>query len=113
MRAILLIRRAIKSSGFYPLLREEWFDWRKCPLEGIAELGSSILELPVRVGSPESKDHVGMIQTVSHPMFSTACGLLQFGLEEATKRGRKSLVLDLENRGSKVIDWIRDFFMLD
>ena len=110
----LLIRRAIKSSGFYPLLRGGVvLTGGSALLEGIAELGSSILELPVRVGSPESKDHVGMIQTVSHPMFSTACGLLQFGLEEATKRGRKSLVLDLENRGSKVIDWIRDFFMLD
>ena len=79
-------------------------------LEGIAELGSSILELPVRVGSPESKDHVGMIQTVSHPMFSTACGLLQFGLEDITeRRGKKSLVLELEDRGSKIIDWFKDF----
>jgi len=110
----LLIRRVIKSSGFYPFLRGGVvLTGGSSLLEGIAELGSSILELPVRVGSPESKDHVGMIQTISHPMFSTACGLLQFGIEEATQKGRKPLVLNLEDRGSKIIDWFRDFFMLD
>ena len=52
-----------------------------------------------------------MIQTVSHPMFSTACGLLQFGLEEAAK--------EVENRwfsaresGSKVMIGL-ETFMLD
>jgi len=111
----LLSRRMIKSSGFYPFLRGgAVLTGGSALLEGIAELGSSILELPVRVGSPESKDHVGMIQTVSHPMFSTACGLLQFGLEDITeRRGKKSLVLELEDRGSKIIDWFKDFFMLE
>ena len=45
---------------------------------------------------------MGMIQTVSHPMFSTACGLLQFGLEDITERRAKSLVLELEDRDSKL-----------
>jgi len=40
--------------------------------------------------------------------------LLQFGLEDITeRRGKKSLVLELEDRGSKIIDWFKDFFMLE
>lgn len=51
-------------------------------LEGAPELGEFILELPVRRGYPQNV--VGLQDVVSSPIYSTAVGLLVYGMKSQT-----------------------------
>ena len=78
-------------------------------MEGVAELAEQIFNLPVRVGMPTGIK--GLVDVVSSPMYSTAVGLVKYGVQHATetqfKRGGENVFNKmLQNmRG-----WAKDFF---
>lgn len=51
-------------------------------MEGIAELAEFTFELPVRRGTPQHL--TGLVDVVSSPLYSTAVGLLMYGLKNKT-----------------------------
>jgi len=110
----LLILREMRTSGAMPVLRGGVvLTGGTALLDGIVDFASSLLKLPARLGCPDSKYYVGMIQSIGNPIFSTACGLLQFAFGEKIERSiGKPLLLNLEEKGSKVISWLKDFFMI-
>ncbi|MGC8778607.1 MAG: cell division protein FtsA, partial [Candidatus Caldatribacteriaceae bacterium] len=110
----LLLGREIKASGLFPFLRGGMvITGGSALLESIADFASSFLKLPARIGYPDSKNYVGMVQSISNPIFSTACGLLQFAFgDKAERKDMTSLFLGLEEKGSKIIGWLKDFFMI-
>lgn len=109
-----LLGREMKSSGFFSFLRGGMvITGGSALLESIADFASSFLKLPARIGYPDSKNYVGMVQSISNPIFSTACGLLQFAFSgKSERKDMVPLFLGLEEKGSKVINWLKDFFMM-
>jgi cell division protein FtsA len=51
-------------------------------LEGIAETGEQILNLPVRVGYPNTVG--GLSEIVKSPVYATAVGLLLYGMKHTS-----------------------------
>lgn len=82
-------------------------------LDGIAEFASSFLKVPVRVGYPESTNYVGMVQTVSNPIFSTVCGLLQLAIFETSQKRQPNLFDGLNRTGSWIVERLKDYFMME
>lgn len=82
-------------------------------LDGIVEFASSFLRIPVRLGYPESTNYVGMVQTVSNPIFSTACGLLQLAVLETTQKKRLGLFEGLDRTRSWLVERLKDYFMME
>ena len=62
-------------------------------LEGIAEIGERILDLPVRIGYPNTVG--GLSEIVKNPMYATAVGLLLYGRNNVSEsnynNGEKSI----------------------
>ena len=48
-------------------------------LRGLRELGHSILQLPVRVGAPQSLE--GLMDSISDPAYASSAGLLLWGAQ--------------------------------
>lgn len=82
-------------------------------LDGIAEFASSFLKVPVRLGYPESTNYVGMVQTITSPMFSTACGLLQLAVLETVQKRRTNLFEGLHRARFWFVERLRDYFMME
>lgn len=79
-------------------------------LEGIVELASSVLDLPVRVGYPGRV--TGLVDIIDSPLYATAVGLLLYGSESRKQRRplkTGSLYLFNELVG-KVKSWFQEFF---
>lgn len=110
----LLLGREMKASGLFSFLRGGVvITGGSALLESIADFASSFLKLPARIGYPDSKNYVGMVQSISNPIFSTACGILQFAFrEKRDQRDITSLFLGLEEKSSRIINWLKDFFMM-
>ena len=53
-------------------------------MQGMVELGEEIFHMPVRVGYPGY--HGALAETVRHPRYSTAVGLLMAGLQQHRSR---------------------------
>jgi cell division protein FtsA len=52
-------------------------------LQGMVELGRSVLQMPVRVGAPQATLPIsGLSRTLQSPSYSTTVGLLLWGLRE-------------------------------
>jgi len=79
-------------------------------LEGSPELAEFILELPVRRGSPQGVG--GLTDVVSSPIYSTAVGLLLYGMNHRSEV--KFKIRDDENIYAKVItrmkSWLGEVF---
>ena len=84
-----LILREIKRSGYDGLLPAGIvLCGGTSELAGIKELGRNILQLPVRVGSPNHLE--GLVDVISSPAYAASVGLLLWGLrQEATSRSGK------------------------
>ena len=73
-------------------------------LSGIKELGRNILQLPVRVGSPNHLE--GLVDVISSPAYATSVGLLLWGLrEEAASHPGK----EKEGLRHRIGRWLRSF----
>lgn len=67
-------------------------------LHGLAELGRTILGMPVRVGAPATNLPVlNMNRQLQSPVFATSIGLLVWGLQEGGRSGRERFAAGREN----------------
>jgi cell division protein FtsA len=57
-------------------------------LRGIDLLAEQIFDMPVRIGVP--KGFTGMSMVVTNPMYSTAFGLVRYGLDHPEKGSHKT-----------------------
>src|SRR6185503_1470721 len=75
-------------------------------LAGVAELAREVLQMPVRVASPQGVG--GLMDQLSNPAFSTPIGLLLWGAHHA---GEEPMTYttgsSLSGVGGRVMDWIR------
>ncbi|MFW5998233.1 MAG: cell division protein FtsA [Bacillota bacterium] len=90
-------------------------------LDGTEELASRIIDLPVRLGEPDYVN--GLSDVIDNPVyaqkgkkipkaiFSTAVGLLEYGLESpsSSKESQKSKEI-VNNFYNKIKQWFNDFF---
>ena len=94
-----LVRRELEKTGFAELLGSgAVITGGSTILEGMPELASRVLELPVRRGTPKGVG--GLADVVSSPIYATGVGLVLYGarnLEASHFRAR-----DSENAYSKV-----------
>jgi cell division protein FtsA len=106
-----LVAQEISGSGYKHLLSTGLvLTGGSSLLEGSPELAEFILDLPVRRGAPQGIG--GLLDVVSSPIYSTAVGLLQYGLRNRTEV--KFKVRDDENIYAKVIArmkaWLGEVF---
>jgi cell division protein FtsA len=80
-------------------------------MPGADDLGSEILQLPVRVGFPENIS--GLNEMVYSPMYATGVGLLRYALSNAHLRHSPALSADhplLARVSRRMREWVQDFF---
>ena len=81
---LTLIRRAIQKSGMEDLLPAGVvLTGGASILDGIEDLAESVLQLPVRRGSPSGIG--GLVDMVNQPLYSTAVGLVIYAAENGKK----------------------------
>lgn len=82
-------------------------------LPGLADLVSKRLGLPVRVGYPANIR--GVIEGISSPVYATAVGLVQYGVNYGVELGHEEKENEeeiplLENVWQYIKNWFKDFF---
>jgi len=111
---MMMIKREIRASGMTSVLRGGVvLTGGSSLLAGISEFASSFLNMPVRVGYPESKNYLGQVQVISNPIFSTSCGLLLLAVSECQQK--KFSHRFSESSSGKIqgmIHKLKDFFMM-
>ncbi|MDW7675708.1 MAG: cell division protein FtsA [Bacillota bacterium] len=105
----MLVKSEIKRSGYTGILPGgAVLTGGTSLLDGLPELASEILELPVRVGTPEQVG--GLADIVKSPSYATGVGLLIYGAKQVME------FYDEEEEGmfaqfySKVSGWFRELF---
>ncbi len=115
VREILAILRSeLRSTGLGRFIRGGIvLTGGSSQLEGLVDFTSTNLKIPVRLGSPESQNYVGMVQTIANPIFSTVCGLLDYSVNRGRReKVRNNRSLGPAGKAQRVVDWLRDFFMM-
>ena len=80
-----LIKAEIRQSGYEDLLAAGMvFTGGTSKMEGVAELAEEIFHMPVRIGMPVEVS--GLVDIVRNPTYSTAVGLLLYGVQQAHER---------------------------
>ncbi len=78
-----LVQSEIRRSGFEDMLAGGIvLTGGTSKMEGVVELAEEIFHMPVRIGSPAGVQ--GMADIVKNPIYSTAVGLLLFGVKQYT-----------------------------
>ncbi|MFL2931600.1 MAG: cell division protein FtsA [bacterium] len=81
---LTMIRRSIQKSGMEDLLPAGVvLTGGASIIEGIEDLAESVLQLPVRRGSPSGIG--GLVDMVNQPLYSTAVGLVMYAAENGVK----------------------------
>ncbi len=102
-----MILREVKRSGYDGLLPAGVvLAGGTAELEGLAQLGQRVLNLPVRVGIPG--DIAGMVDAIQGPAFATSIGLLQWGLRHDGEAYGPDRPPSREHR-SRFLNWLREF----
>lgn len=77
-----LIKAEIRQSGYEDLLAAGMvFTGGTSKMEGVTELAEEIFHMPVRIGMPVEVS--GLVDIVRNPTYSTAVGLLLYGVQHA------------------------------
>ncbi|HET9879783.1 MAG TPA: cell division protein FtsA [Candidatus Limnocylindria bacterium] len=105
-----LIREEVKRSGHAGMLPAGIvLTGGGARLSGSAELAREVLQMPVRIGSPQGVG--GLMDQLSNPAFATPIGLLLWG---ATHAGDEPLGYVAGNPmgqvGGRFMDWLRGLF---
>jgi len=80
-----LIQAEIRQSGFEDMLAAGMvFTGGTSKMEGVAELAEEIFHMPVRIGMPVEVN--GLVDIVRNPTYSTAVGLLLYGMRQTQER---------------------------
>jgi cell division protein FtsA len=80
-------------------------------LHGMTDLAERVFRTPVRLGVPLHL--TGLVDVVASPMYSTAVGLVLYGLKRharSTAREDWSGLGPLERARHRVVSWLREFF---
>ena len=78
-------------------------------LGGVAELAREILQMPVRVASPQGVG--GLMDQLSNPAFSTSIGLLLWGAHHIGSEPISfTTASPLSGVGGRFVDWLRSLF---
>jgi cell division protein FtsA len=106
-----LVGREIAASGYKHLLSTGVvLTGGASLLDGSAELAEFILEVPVRRGFPQGVG--GLLDVVSSPIYSTAVGLIQYGIKHRSEV--KFRIRDSDGVYSKVVTrmkaWLGEVF---
>jgi cell division protein FtsA len=76
-----LIREELRRSGFEEVIAAGIvITGGSAQMEGAIELAEEIFHVPVRLGTPA---HVGLVEVVGNPIYSTAVGLLLYARDNA------------------------------
>jgi len=103
-----MILREIKRSGYDGLLPAGVvLTGGTAGLEGIAELGRRVLNLPVRLGVPE--DIEGMVESIQGPAYATSIGMLLWGLRHEGELERMHRRERPSERRARFLNWLREF----
>ena len=105
-----LIREEVKRSGHAGMLPAGVvLTGGGARLAGSAELARDVLEMPVRIGSPQGVG--GLMDQLSNPAFATPIGLLLWG---ATHAGEEPIGYGpgspMSAVGGRFMDWVRGLF---
>jgi cell division protein FtsA len=104
-----LIAREIRRSGFESLLPAGMvLTGGTADLRGIRDLASQRLQAPVRIGYPRRVK--GLMEAISSPAFSTAVGLLLWGMkaQQAAEEAGPRPTID-GTWFQRLIEWLRIF----
>jgi cell division protein FtsA len=77
-------------------------------LMGMLDAAQTVLDLPVRVGSPSGMS--GMSEQVSGPAYATTIGLLRWGLKQSSPNGHVPATAGMSAAYQRTVRWLRDFF---
>ena len=77
-------------------------------LMGMLDAAQTLLDLPVRVGSPTGM--TGMSEQVSGPAYATTIGLLRWGLKQHSPNGHVPATAGMSAAYQRTVRWLRDFF---
>lgn len=113
-----LIQNDIQMSGLAPLMGSGVvLTGGASQMEGMLEMAEFILDLPVRKGLPvHANSNVGgLVEVVRSPAFSTAVGILRYGLTKkrftkASSTAEIELPATMTNLGQKIKNIIEDLF---
>ena len=111
---ISMIKREIRASGMTTILRGGVvLTGGSSLLGGLSEYASSSLNMPVRIGFPESNNYLGQVQVISSPIFSTSCGLLRLAVSEFQEKKFTHRFSDgSSGKIQGMINKLKDFFMM-
>ncbi|OGT48822.1 MAG: cell division protein FtsA [Gammaproteobacteria bacterium RIFCSPHIGHO2_12_FULL_38_11] len=77
-------------------------------VDGCVELAESVFQMPVRIGLPQNVG--GLIDVRQNPTFSTAVGLLLYGLQQQGTEQTFVLTRGLPNMWSRMRNWFQGNF---
>jgi len=100
-----LIQSEIRQSGYEDMLAAGMvFTGGTSKMEGVAELAEEIFHMPVRIGMPVEVN--GLVDIVRNPTYSTAVGLLLYGMKQAQEREGSSV----REPGITLFDRVKSLF---
>jgi cell division protein FtsA len=100
---LLMIKQEVKRSGYDGLLPAGVvLCGGTAQLSGIQEYGRDILDLPVRIGTPQAIH--GLVDKISNPAHAVGAGLMRWGL---TVDSRPQLRSFEPGVGQRVLNWLR------
>jgi cell division protein FtsA len=103
-----LIQAEIRQSGYEDMLAAGMvFTGGTSKMEGVAELAEEIFHMPVRIGMPT--DVNGLVDIVRNPTYSTAVGLLLYGMRQAQEREGNVV----REHGITLFDRVKSIFRSD
>ena len=103
-----LVQAELRRSGYEELLAAGVvLTGGTAKMEGAVELAEEIFHMPVRLGVPQNI--TGLTDIVSNPIYATGVGLLQYGVEHAT-RGRSRLSDSGESFFGRIKNWFKGNF---
>lgn len=113
-----MIQNDIQMSGLAPLMGSGIvLTGGASQMEGLLEMAEFILDLPVRRGLPvhANSDVGGLIEVVRSPAFSTAVGMVRYGLSKkrftkASSTAEMELPASVTNLGQKIKNILEDLF---
>jgi cell division protein FtsA len=106
-----LVRSHLEASGFAKQAgRRVVLTGGASQLEGVRDLAELVLDKQVRLGKPRTIR--GLPDSVSGPAFSTAVGLLRYGLREHVAKPDYAAMDAAKNKRSfgRIGQWLRENF---
>src|SRR5690606_23588725 len=104
-----LIQSEIRMSGYADMLAAGMvLTGGTSKMEGVVELAEEIFHLPVRIGMPQEVS--GLTDIVRNPTYSTAVGLLLYGMKQSQERDGQ---VPARTPGIRILDKVKKFLFRD